>query len=382
MKKTLIFIPSFTYGGTTSSLLALLSKLNELNIKADIFCRNHNGPLYDRFSSYNILQENVFLSSYISNKHYILKTFNFFLRLLKYVCKSVFNYDCSRFFAYIGGLQIGTNKYDSIISFQEDLTQIIYGCPSKKRIAYIRCEYERYMEIVKRDETNIYNHIDLIVCVSEFARQSFCNIYPEMIDKTMVINNVVDVEDVNAKSRQVDQLDNRFLTDIFSILSIGRIDPVKQFDYIPEIARIIKQNNKKYVWYIIGDGDRAQIEKIKKLINLYQLEDSVVLLGQKDNVYPYLSKVDLLVHTSKSETFSRVVNDAKVLGTPVLINNYGCATEFVNEGKDGFICPISDMASKIIELMNEPQVLRRIRDYQLEHPYNNNAIMAKFYNII
>ena len=79
------------------------------------------------------------------------------------------------------------------------------------------------------------------------------------------------------------------------------------------------------------------------------MQDRIVLLGAKDNPYPYIRHADLLVCTSSSESFSYVIAEAKVLHTPVLSNDFPVAYEVVDESM-GWIANIKDM----------PQVLARI----------------------
>jgi hypothetical protein len=104
---------------------------------------------------------------------------------------------------------------------------------------------------------------------------------------------------------------------------------VKQFERIPLIAyRIKKLTTKPFFWYIIGSGETE--ETIRSEIKKYNLQKTVVLLGAKDNPYPYVRTADLLVCTSSSESFSYVIAEAKVLHTPVLSNQFPVAKEVVD----------------------------------------------------
>ncbi len=202
-----------------------------------------------------------------------------------------------------------------------------------------------------------------------------------MRNKTLVINDIIDIKNMYFKSKQQKQLDLKFNYNYFTIISIGRLDFLKQFEKIPGIAKEIKKKtNTKFFWYIIGDGKAYTI--INKNIEENDVKDNVILLGSQDNVYKYMIHADLLVHTSRTETFSLVVNDAKILGIPVLINNYGCASEFVRNNQEGFIVPIEQMSSKIVELLNNQEKLNEIKNNLKNIKYDCNAILNKFYNMI
>lgn len=383
MKKILIVFQGYTYGGTTSSLLALLNHIDIKKIKADLFCRSHAGPLKEQFMPFNILKENVWLSHNIIEGGLLMRVTNILLQTVRKLCKHIFHLDLYPLYGRIGGRQIRSYEYDAVISFQESLSQVVCGYPSKNRIAWVRCEYMRYLSLTNKDETKIYDAFHKVVCVSKFAKESFCVAYPQMRDKTFVIQNVIDTDGIKRKSLLTDGLKPEFDTSKFTIVSIGRVDAVKQFEKIPQVAAAIKRHTSQpFRWYIIGEGDGKLIELIRNNIVANGVESNVVLLGAISNVYPYMIQSDIVVHTSKSESFSRVVNDAKCLGVPVIVNNYGCATEFLSDGEEGYVIPIDEMGERISYLMVHSSELAQIRDYLKSFTYNNSRILQQIEEIV
>ena len=57
-----------------------------------------------------------------------------------------------------------------------------------------------------------------------------------------------------------------------------------------------------------------------------------------------MAKADLYVSTSLSESFPLVINEAKALGIPIVSNNFGSAAESIEDGVDGFVLPVGDVA--------------------------------------
>jgi glycosyltransferase involved in cell wall biosynthesis len=186
----------------------------------------------------------------------------------------------------------------------------------------------------------------------------------------------LDVEYIR-KLAQSKDLDDAFDHSGFTIVSVGRLDPVKQFEQIPGIvAKVLKEiPDARLKWYIIGGGNELVKKEIQKKVAENNLQNYVVILPFKNNVYPYIAASDLFVHTSSSETFSLVVNEAKAVCKPVLVNNYGSADEFVNDGKDGWIVPNNEMHQKIIELLNHPEKLTLVERYLQENQYDNKTII-------
>jgi glycosyltransferase involved in cell wall biosynthesis len=153
----------------------------------------------------------------------------------------------------IGGKQIHSDEYDAVIGYDESMARLISYFPAKKRINWVHCDYKRFAQ--GRDETKYYDKIDTVVCVSTFVKGVFSEIYPRYAEKVFAIHNVINVEDIRKKAQEnID--DKRFTIDAYTIVSCGRLDPVKQFSLIPRLAAQLKEKKTKpFKWYIIGGGN-------------------------------------------------------------------------------------------------------------------------------
>ena len=112
------------------------------------------------------------------------------------------------------------------------------------------------------------------------------------------------------------------------------------------------------------------------------MSDNVVLLGEKSNVYPYMAKADLYVSTSLSESFSLVINEAKALGIPIVSNNFGCASESIEDGVDGYIVPIESMADVIVRLMENKSQMQSLKANLIREKYNNSIIIESINSLL
>ena len=383
MKRILILIPSFGLGGTNSSLLSFLSKIDPKQISVDVFSLYHSGVMRNMFPNCRVLKENIWLSMSIKEEGLIKITANNCIQNLRRVCKRI-GLDLYPLYGKIIGAQLRTREYDALCSFQEDLSHLLSCIPARKRIAWIRCEYSRYFNVYKTDESKYYKRIDEIIAVSEFTKKAFCDFYPSFAYKTKVINNFLDEDYIINQSKIPVEFHDKWLPGVLKIISVGRIDAVKQFDRIPEIVSMVLKNrpNSKLVWIIIGSGDLKTEKQVEDRIIAYKLQDYIIHIPAKENVFPWVATADLFVHTSKSETFSRVVNEAKALNVPVLINDYGCADEFVENDVDGWIVPIDVMWNKIIEILDNPIMLREIKDKLKETHYDNDRVLSQILEVI
>lgn len=386
MIRLLIITPDYRVGGTNVSLKALLDYVNPSLVSIDIFALSQQGPYSSLFRNCTLLPENVFLSKSYDGGG-LKWLFNKVLRVIKRVCSTIPVLGICVISAInrVGGKSLNSGNYDVIIAYQESLCSLLAAIPAKKRIIWIHSEYPRYLSLCKKDESRYYKNIDTVVCVSNFAKQKFLSIMPDFSTKVVVINNIINKPLICKKAEAEGKIPSDFLTDKFTIVSVGRIDPVKQFEKIPFIAsQIINTVGSCFRWYIVGGsiGYENTEKYIMEEILKYGLEESVFLLGERTNVYPYIKSADVLVHTSKSETFSLVVNEALALSVPVVCNNYECAPEFVINQEDGFICSLDEMPTLLSDLMKHKDKLEHIKMLLEKKDFGVDKILDNFYKLL
>lgn len=380
MKTILIVTGDFSIGGSRSSMYSLLSVLDPARIKVDVFAREKKGDLKDSMPNCTILPENIWLSHNIYEGNKLQKLICKILYFLRGIFQKI-GFDLFRLYGYIGGKQIRSDKYDAVIGFDETMTRIICYYPAKKRISFLHCDYRRHT--LGKDETKYLNRIDNIVCVSKFARDTLLEVCPQYADKAVVIRNAINVEAIVEKSKAsiINNISQFSKEEIFTIISIGRLDPVKQFEKIPHIVAEVKEIlkteclTKKLQWLIVGGGNTSVETQIEEEIKKYDVANEVKLLGMQPNPYPYLAMSDLYVCTSASETFSYTIHEALALRIPFLCNTFPGASESVHVGQDGFIIPLEDMPLKIFELIKHPLRLNNCT-------ITNDELLLQFYNLI
>ena len=376
----MVVVPSFVIGGTIVSLNSLLSLIDTSRYDIDVFALNRKGEYLNRLPNCTILSENVWLSHTTYNLGAVKNTINKLIRVLRAICRRL-GWSIETILCKLADKRVCFKQYDTVVNYAESIADVVCHYPAKRRVAWMHCDYKRYLSLVNgKDQTKVYDAYDNVVCVSEFAKGVFVECLPHMESKTVAIHNIINVEDIKQKSKEVIN-DERFKMDCYTIVSAGRLDPVKQFHLIPQLAADIKkQTDKKFVWYIIG-GDRvfsSYVDKIKQDIERLGVSEQVVLLGEKPNVYPYMAKADLYVSTSESESFPLVINEAKVLGIPIVSNNFGSAYESIEDGVDGFVVALGngEMFDKIVNMISGFVELR-VKDSGAIIVKKNLQIMAR-----
>ena len=377
-KKILFVIPSYSIGGVTSSLYAFLSQMDKKRCDVDVFCRNHQGPMKRAFEGIShVVPENVWLSVYILEGGKIKNLCCQILRGVRGAFKKI-GVNLYPLYCRIGGRQIHSEKYDTIISFHEDLSPIVCYYPAKRRVAWIHCDYKRQHAAVGKTELKEYSRFDKIVCVSEYVKNVFIDFYPTLTDRVDALHNVVDVKRIQRRAKEEIGEDYLFDTSCFTIVSVGRLDPVKQFDKIPAIAAEVRRIvGDTFKWFIIG-GSRGYAnneQRMKDDINRLHLQENVILLGEKQNIYPYLAKANLFVCTSKSESFPMVVLEARALGLPIISTDFPSAHEALQGWKSSKVVSLNEMGKAIAKAMTEPMKIA-------DDDRNNTIDIIKFHSLI
>lgn len=133
--------------------------------------------------------------------------------------------------------------------------------------------------------------------------------------------------EVNIYHKQEARRQLNWKDQVFYVLSVGRIAPVKQFPLLIEaLAKVTHAMPIQLV--ILGEGD---YEPLQKLGEQFQLKRSIEF-SRTDDIGLYLSAADLYVSTSASESFGLANLEAMTAGIPVLCTAVGAVPEIVATG--------------------------------------------------
>lgn len=346
MKKILFVIPSFMHGGTNRSSCNTIDLFDfgAHGIEVDLLCiKGMSEKTYlNEFKNrgVNILPENFWMTlrNYKGKKPFI----RFLKKIYKYLPSAG-----ARLVDKAACLRYG-RKYDAVVAMEEGIaTQMASYIKAPKRIAWLRCMYDRYFENNnRRDESGFYDKFNSVVCVSEECRKSLIAVYPQYSEKAVCIPNAPNRELILKKSEE--KTDIEFDGRYFNIVSVGRLNEVKQFHLIPEVTRKLLDSGLSVKWYIVGDGhDKNRIaEEIKK----YNVEENVLLIGSRANPYPIMKKADLVAVTSYSESFCLVISEGIILARKVISTPFPAVYDTMRDYKNGFICNLSDFPNRIMSI--------------------------------
>lgn len=111
----------------------------------------------------------------------------------------------------------------------------------------------------------------------------------------------------------------KFEDDVCNIVTVARLVEQKGIQRLIKVHKKLLEDGIKHKIYVVGDGPLKPIleEEIKKL----QVELSFVLLGKRENPYPYIKRADCFALFSYYEGYPMVLVEAKILGRFICITD-------------------------------------------------------------
>ena len=377
-------MPSFDSGGTGTSLMNFVSLMDKSKYNISVFAITNAGVNRDfvaqhcRVIGYNLGTANT--SSKLSLRD---RVFGIVKSVKKGLCN--IGIDISPLLFKYYASKIDDPQTDYVLAFQEGQATLFasylkYG----KKVAWVRCEFTRLIHSPKDAEkqARLYSKYDKIVSVSNAAVNSFISVLPQYKERTYTLHNFVNDERVRRLSTEL--IDDVSKSDVFTVISIGRIDPVKRFSSIPSVVSQLIGTGLNLRWLIVGGNvSETEYAKLQSEIKKNHVEAAVILTGNKKNPYPYLKMSDLLVSLSISETFNNTLTEAKILGIPIVTTNYACASESVVDGEEGLIVPFEDISNSVARMIrNEDGIYDKVRKDLAEFKYDNKKLLEYLCNVI
>ena len=385
MKKIIIVCDSLRIGGIQSSLKSLLKNI-ENDYKIDLFLFNSNSNLDEIPSKINIYSGKRLLKiiSYTRNEAKQKGLYIYLIRILLAILCKIFN--SKTIYSLILKGQQKFIDYDVAISFSNNVGNhsTYFGCnqfvlsnvDAKEKITWLHVDYEAF-NLNTKINNNEYKLFDKIICVSEFVKKQFLKYNKNCINKCYVIENIIDYDEIKRKSKVI--CNNKFNKKAFNIISVGRLDDNKNQILQLKIALKLKRENINFKWYFVGDG--INYNKYKEYILTNNLTDDVFLLGNKENPYNYINNSDLLVSTSKSESYGLTIVEALVLNVPVVAMYYGAIDE-INGNNNIVICHKEDeLYENIQKMIINKEFYKKNKDNAI-FKNKNYQILAKIKEII
>ncbi len=396
MKHTiLIFSQAMELGGVERSLLGLLDSINYSAYDVDLFLMRHAGELMphldrrvhvlDEIPQYASLA--VPMSSLIKRGRLgtLAGRLHGKLAAARFDAKhpsekpSITALTYSHKFTIGAMPQISNKTYDLAISFLTPHFFTKARVKAKKYAAWIHTDYTA-LSFDRTTELEMWREYDYICGVSDKVAAGFAATFPELADRVCTVENILPAALIRTQSEEPQQ--DMPPDGSIKLLSVGRFCDAKNFDNVPDICRRLVGSGLDIKWYLIGYGGDEPL--IRQRIAEAGMQDRVIILGKKENPYPYMRACDLYVQPSRYEGKSVTVRETQLLGLPVVITNYATAASQLEDGVDGLIVPMDNesCAAGIAALLRSPERMQQLADNCKQRDYTNSAEVEKIYTLM
>ncbi|MFH1655622.1 MAG: glycosyltransferase family 4 protein [Candidatus Omnitrophota bacterium] len=227
---------------------------------------------------------------------------------------------------------------------------------------------------------------DKIIYISHFLKREFIDANIGSEKNSVVIYSGIVLKKFAMKVGVLEK--NELLglrRDEFIVGIVSRLEPGKGNEFIIKaIPKIIQEiPNIKFVF--VGDGIlRNYLEELAESLGV---QEKVLFLGLRDDVFDLLQMFDIVCLASLYEGMGRVLLEAQAAGRPVVATRIGGIVDIVKDGKTGLLIPpkdVNSLAEAIIRLAQDRHLrtqmseeARRFVDYR----FSSAKMVVDIFNV-
>lgn len=398
MKRILFVASDMEIGGAERALLGLLSSIDTNIYDVDLFLLRHRGPFIKLIPpQINLLPENKYYSDLGVPINEVIRKKHFLMVVARTIGKFKAKYFIARnkissanslemhySFRYTKKIlpNISEKEYDLAVGFTIPYYIIAEKIKAKHTAVWLHTDYSKLAGDTA-EELKVWSAYDYIVSISYDVTRAFLSKFPSLENRIVEIENIVSPEVIvqQAKAKDV-YMEMPYEKNVLRLLSIGRFTSAKNFDNIPDICKRILNNGFAIKWYIIGFGGDESLIKRKIIEN--GMQNNVILLGKKDNPYPYIAECDIYIQPSRFEGKAVTVREAQILNKPVIITDYPTAKSQLQDGVDGIIVPLDNekCAKGICDVLSNKKIIIRLIKNTKKQDYGNSDEVVKLYKML
>lgn len=376
MKQKLLFVISQFYkGGAEVSLLNLLKQIDETKYDIDLMIMNQC-PVEDAVSLIPALPKNVNVIDIYQAERSITPMERISRRLL---CTQadLQQYPCAAL------LYIRKRQYDWAFHIGEWWSPAFVACKvfATRKAVWIHTDISSAPSFQSESFFQYDNCIDHYIFVSQRSLGTSVAEFRFLKNKSVCIYNINDADEIRRKSQQI-ITDYSFKEPV--VLTCANIRKEKNHRRQLDAMKLLKERGINFTWINIGStADVTLTNDLLESAREYGLQDDFLLLGPKENPYPYIARANVVAVLSNYESWSMVITESKILGTPVIATKTSGALEQIEDLKTGVLTEFSveSIAEKLEHFLKSLQLQYTIRK-NINNFDNTQQILDSFYTLL
>lgn len=265
--------------------------------------------------------------------------------------------------------------YDLAVAYLEGASTyfVADSVHAAKKASFIHIDYQKagYTTALDKDA---YQKIDRIFSVSKEAGESFLRLYPQYQEKLRLFRNLLNVAEIQKESRKPLPPEDPFAQSqaSYQLLTVGRLNYQKAYDIAIPTLKILREKGLDVDWFVLGEGSLKK--ELQKQIAKEGLQGHFVLLGTKQNPYPYYKNATLYVHATRYEGKSIAIEEAQILHKAIIASDCTGNREQITHNQNGYLLHLTpeSLADGIAHLLLHPEKRKAFEkasgDVNLKHP--------------
>jgi glycosyltransferase involved in cell wall biosynthesis len=233
---------------------------------------------------------------------------------------------------------------------------------------------------IDQDIQNYLNHKWLRPLIMPVIRKAkFVNV-PGSNSKKYWIEKGIDPDKINILHSTINVTRDYFPAakeKKYDLIYIGSLEKRKQVDLIISALNELKKEGIRPVFATTGEG--FDTDNLKKLVREYKLEEQVVFLGNRKDVFELLNSSKIFIITSRNEGIPCALMEAMACELLVISTNTADISDVVIGDQTGFLLKgfeVSEISSTIKNALENYDRHLTIRKNAREHIIRNHSYEA------
>jgi glycosyltransferase involved in cell wall biosynthesis len=230
----------------------------------------------------------------------------------------------------------------SVIGF---LVKLLSGIPvtATCHLWFLQGQIPLKMKLMIKLELFFYRFFPVVIAVSEPIRQTLLG-YGISSEKVLVVNNGITLDDYREyeddRKREI-----RAKLDLGEndccLLNVGRLSRQKAQCNIISAAKKLKSVDPSLKYFIVGEG--SLFDELQDQISCEGLQDTVGLLGFRDDIRDLLQVADVFLLPSRDEGMPIALLEAVASRVPVLVTAVGDVPKLISDSYSGVVVQVDNV---------------------------------------
>ncbi len=160
----------------------------------------------------------------------------------------------------------------------------------------------------------LYKRADKVVPVTKVIEDLYIKNYNIPKEKMKVIYNPYDIDEIEEQMKKECDYDLSKAEGKTTFITVGRQMYQKGYWHLLKAFKKLHDENPNTALILVGQID----EKVVKLIEKFNLTDSIILTDRHPNPFGFIAKSDIYVLSSLFEGFPNAMTEAMVCGLPII----------------------------------------------------------------